>query len=348
MRRFRLAFAGLAVLLSAAAGAGCSSSSTTSTRGSSSPSAPSTKPELSSITVGVLPAVATATLYLAIKEGYFTQEGLTVTPKQVALATSAIPLMLHGTIDISSGNLDAYLAADAAGVLPLRILNETVLCSPRTLAVLALPRSGITGPAQLAGKTIAAPSEVDLQTLGINRLVGPAEAKTLHYVVVPFTNEAAELAAGKVDAIATLEPFIGAAEHIGASVVLDICSGANASMPLGGYFTTASWTARYPNTARAFQAAMNRAQALADSNPALVRQILPTFMKVTAQVAANVGVPEFGTGLNAAAIQGVADLTYTGGETKRQVNVTPLLFRLSLRLACHAGPPCRGSGSLEL
>jgi len=127
--------------------------------------------------------------------------------------------------------------------------------------------------------------------------------------------------------MATLEPYISGAEHAdGAKVVLDQCGGANADIPLGGYFTTASWAARYPNTTRAFQAAMNRAQALADSDPALIRQVLPTFMKVTAAVAAKVGLPQFATGLNAGAIQGVADLAFAGGELKSQVNVTPLLF----------------------
>ena len=283
-------------------------------------------PELSSITVGVLPAVNTATLYLAIKEGYFTQVGLTVTPEQLAVSTDAIPGLLHGTIDISSGNLDSYIAADAAGVLPLRILNETAVCSSDTLAVLAKPSSGITSAADLAGKTIAVASKPDIQTLTIDKLVGPAEAKTLHFVAMPFQNMLAALAAGRVDSIATLQPYIAAAEHtLGASIVLNECSGADAGVPLGGYFTTASWFAKYPDTAHAFQSAMNKAQALANSNPALVKQILPTFMKVTAQVAAGVVIPQFATGLNASQIQFIANLAYAGGEAKSLVNVTPLL-----------------------
>lgn len=334
MRRFWRAVAGLAALGCVAANAGCSSSSSsppggptpTASAGTSS-SAPSTKPELSRIIVGVLPAVATATLYLAIKEGYFAQEGLTVIPQQLAVPSAAIPSMLHGSIAISSGNLDSYLAADASGVLPLRILNETAVCSPRTLAVLATPRSGITSAAQLAGKTIAVNLNPDIQTLTINRLLGATEAKTVHYVEVPFADMGAELAAGKIDAVATLEPYTSAAEHAdGAKVVLDECGGANAGIPLGGYFTTASWAAKYPNTAHAFQAAITKAQTLANSDPALVRQILPTYMKVTAQVAANVGLPQFAVGLNAAAIQGIADLTYAGGEMHRQLNVASLLF----------------------
>jgi NitT/TauT family transport system substrate-binding protein len=334
MRLFRLPFAALAVLLPLVAIAGCTSSSSSAPpQGSQSPSAAvtssgaSTKPELSSVAVGVLSAVNTATLYLAIKEGYFRQEGLTVIPRQLAVSTEAIPFLLHGTIAISSGNMDTYLAADAVGVLPLRILNETALCSPRTLAVLALPRSGIASAAQLAGKTIAVAADPDIQTLTINRLLGPAEAKTVRYVVVPFASMDAELAAGKIDAIATLEPYISAAERAdGAKAVLDQCGGANAGMPLGGYFTTASWAAKYPNTARAFQTALNKAQALADGDPAQVRQVLPTFMKVSALVAAKVGLPRFATGLDAAAIQGVADLAYQGGELRKPVTVASLVF----------------------
>jgi NitT/TauT family transport system substrate-binding protein len=331
MSHVRSAFAGLVVILAAVVSTGCSSSSsstpstqtpTASTRASSS----STALEKTSIVVGVLPAVATATLYLAIKEGFFSQVGLTVTPQQLTVSSDAIPGLLHGTIDISSGNMDSYLAAAAAGVLPLRILNETALCSPNALAVLAKPGSGITGLAQLAGKTIAVNSKPSIQTLTIDRLAGPAEAKTLHFVVIPFTNMGAALAAGQVDAIATLQPYIGSIEHTdGASIALNECTGANADIPLGGYFTTAQWLAKYPNTAHAFQQAMNQAQVLANRNPALVRQVLPTFMKVTSAVAAKVDIPQFATGLNAAAIQGVADLAFSGGEAKSQVNVTPLL-----------------------
>jgi NitT/TauT family transport system substrate-binding protein len=316
MTLIRHVFAALALLVTVAASVACSSSATSS----------ATRPpaqQKTTVVVGVLPAVNTASLYLAIRKGYFAQAGLVVIPKQLAASTEAIPSMLHGTIDVSSGNMDSYLAAEASGVVSLRILNETALCSPRTLAVLTTSRTGITTAAQLAGKTIAVALHPNIQTLTINRLVGAA----VHYVVVPFANMGAALAAGKVDAIATLEPYTSAAEHAdGASVVLDQCGGANAGLPLGGYFTTASWAARHPLAARAFQRALNRAQALANSSPALVRQVLPTFMKVTPQLAAKVGLPRLATGLDQAAIQQVADLGYAGGELKRQVAVAPLLL----------------------
>lgn len=326
MRRFWCGLAGLAVVMCAATSVGCSSSSSTSST--------SAKPELSSIVVGVLPAVATATLYLAIHEGYFSALGLTVTPKQLAVSNDAIPSLLHGTIAITSGNMDSYLDADASGVLSLRILNESILCSPGTggspgtLVVLSTPGSGITMPAQLAGKTIGVPAPVNINTLTINRLLGPAVAKTVHYTVVPFASMSAALAAGRVAAVSTIEPYTTGTEHADrAKVVLDECGGADAGIPLGGYFATASWAAKYPNTAHAFQQAMDKAQALANSNPALIRQILPTFMKVTAQIAGQVRIPRWATSLSAAGIQQIADLAHSGGEIRTRLNVSALLLR---------------------
>ncbi|HXP54070.1 MAG TPA: ABC transporter substrate-binding protein, partial [Streptosporangiaceae bacterium] len=88
---------GLAV---AALAAGCSSSGSSSSASSGSSASPSAsaKLEQTSITVGALPVVDSAGLYLANKLGYFKQEGLTVKITSVAQSTQAIPDMLHGTI----------------------------------------------------------------------------------------------------------------------------------------------------------------------------------------------------------------------------------------------------------
>jgi NitT/TauT family transport system substrate-binding protein len=309
---------GLAAVLLASA---CSSSSSTAPKAQSGP-------EKTHLVVAVLPAVNTAPLYLAIKEGYFRQVGLTVTPKPLGTSTEAIPGLLHGTIDITTGNLDSYLEAADKGVLSLRILAESATCSAGALEVLAIPRAHITTPAQLAGKTIGVTQASNIQTLTINKIlasdhVSPA---TVHYVVMQFPVMNAALAAGRVDAVSELEPFIAAAKRtIGATVALDECTGPTAGIPLGGYFTSQGWVSKYPNTAHAFQRAMAKAQALAGHSPQAVRQILPTFMKITPQVASLITLPQFATGLSAAGIQQVADLAHAGGLMPTSLDVTPLL-----------------------
>ena len=170
----------------------------------------------------------------------------------------------------------------------------------------------------------------NIQTLMINASlaangVNPA---TVHYKVVPFPLMAAELKAHRVDAIGVVEPFIISAElGIGANPILSECAGPTANFPISGYLATQAWTQKYPNTARAFQAALERGQALADASRAAVAQILPTYIKgLTPEEAALVNLGQYPTSLNAAHLQRLASLMFTGGLINHNFSVTPLLF----------------------
>ena len=115
----RLSLAATAGVATALLAAGCSSSGSSNASNSSgakSPSASASALEQSHITVGALPVVDDAGLYLANKLGYFSQEGLTVTIAPVTQSTQAIPDMLHGTIAIIGGaNYVSYFEAQAKG-----------------------------------------------------------------------------------------------------------------------------------------------------------------------------------------------------------------------------------------
>ena len=300
---------------------------------SSTPAASSSKsgPELTHITVGVLPIEDSAPLFIAIKEGYFKQEGLTVTPKIIQQSTLAIPDMLSGSIDIvGSGNYVSFLDAEAKGVVKVRILAAASQCgSGNTLNVLALPKSKITSPAALAGKSIAVNLTNNVQTLTINAVlkadgVNPA---TVKYVQIPFPDMAAALKAGSVDAMSAVEPFITGAEQAdGAVSVLAQCSGPTAGLPLSGYYATQAWVQKYPKTALAFQAAIDKAQALADSDHKLVQDVLPTYSTITPKIASLISLPDYPPSLDPTQIERIATLMLSGGMLKSPLNVMPLLF----------------------
>ena len=84
-RRFLIA-AAAALTLSGTAAA-CSSSSTPSTTTTSTPS--STGLEKTHLVVAVPHIIQAAPLFLAIKDGYFSKQGLTVTPEFVSATTAA-------------------------------------------------------------------------------------------------------------------------------------------------------------------------------------------------------------------------------------------------------------------
>ena len=314
--------AGLTVLSTAAAcgGSGTPSSSSSSSSGL----------EKTHLIVGALPVVDDAPLFIAINNGYFKQQGLTVTPKIIPQSTLAIPDMLHGTVDIiGTGNYVSFFEGQAQGTFSIKVLSAGAACTQNSFSILALPKSGIKGAAGLAGKTIAVNLTNNIQTLMTNAVlkangVNPASVK---YVVVPFPDMAAALKAGRVDAISVVEPFLtGAEASIGAVPVMSECSGSLINFPLSGYFATAAWTAKYPRTAHAFQVAMAKAQAYAQAHPAAVYRILPTYTKIPASVAPHIKLNDFPVTMDPTQLQRVPNLMLVGGLLKSRLNVQPLLF----------------------
>jgi len=324
------ATAGLAVALLAV---GCSSSGSSNASSSASGSAsPSTaKLEQTSITVGALPVVDSAGLYLAQKLGYFKQQGLTVKITSVAQSTQAIPDMLHGTIAVIAGaNYVSFIEAQAKGTAQFKVLAEGVTCKPNTFGIAALPSSGITSAKDLAGKTVAVNLTNNIQTLSLNAVlkadgVNPSKVK---YVVVPFPNMISALKAKQVAAISAVEPFLGGAIAAdGAKQVVSSCDGPVADLPMSGYLSTSDWAQKNPNTARAFQTALLKAQAYADSNPSAVKSIIPTYSKVTAQQAAALPLNTYPSTLDPAQLTKVLSLMKSGGLSTGSATASTLLFK---------------------
>jgi NitT/TauT family transport system substrate-binding protein len=321
IRRFSaIAATGLSLVLAVSA---CGSSPSTTAHSGS---------RLSHIVVGQLSIADTVAVEIARKEGYFRQQGLDVTTVPIVQSTQAIPLLLHGTIDITAGNYVNIISADVSGVAQIKVVAPGSACGDNTLNVLALPGSKISGAAGLAGKSVAVNIDPDIQTLTINAVltadgVNPGQVK---YVEVPFPDMGAALKAGRVDAISETEPFItGDEETDGAVSVLPECQGPTAGLPIGGFYSTAQWLSRNQQAALAFQRAVEKAQAVAATNPKLVAQLLPTYTSITPGAAARIALPGYPTALDLAQIQRVATLMFSGGMLKKPFNVASMLFHPS-------------------
>jgi NitT/TauT family transport system substrate-binding protein len=315
---------GLAVALVAAA---CTSSGT----GTSTTTA-SAHLEKTNVVVGSLPVVDSAGLFLAQQNGYFKQAGLNVTITPLKASTQAIPDMEKGTIDVVAGaNYVSFLQAEEVKGLKFKVLVDGEACSDDTFQVLAMPNTGISGPAQLAHKKIAVNVPNNIQTLLTNTALETAgvNPSTVQYVQIPFPQMGAALASHQVDAISVVEPFITENElTIGAQPVMSTCTGPTANFPISGYLSTAAFTQKYPNTARAFQRALDRGQALADSSRSDVEEIMPNYIKgLSPNKAAVVNLGQFPTSLDATHLQRVASAMYAGHLVPTKFQVTPLLFR---------------------
>ena len=207
MPRHALA-AALLTITTATALAGCGTAS----------ARPATAPELTNLTVMAVPAEGAAGLYIAQDDGLFQKAGLHVTIKSTENPTADIPALLHGSVDVLSGQYTTYIAATAAGVAKMRILAAGYALGPQVQEIMSPPHSRLATPAQLRGKTIAVNAVDSVTTDLLYTALAPYRIAPgqVHVVAIPFPVMPAALAAGRVGAIYEVEPYVSeAAERYG-------------------------------------------------------------------------------------------------------------------------------------
>jgi NitT/TauT family transport system substrate-binding protein len=344
MGSLRRAAAG-AVALTALAGltAGCSSaSSSSSASGTSAVSALPTNfgpAEKTTINVGVVPAMDSAGFFIALHDGLFTREGLTINYSPAVSSETAVAQQLKGQLDISGGNYVSYINEAATNHQPIEVVAEASIMQQGAQTIFTMPNSKIKTLAGLKGQMVGvnAPGNIDylldvsvLQENGIT-----PDAVKFPTQPIPFPQMGAELASGKIAAATLPEPFASQAEQqYGAVPLADLNQGATSDFPIEGYVVTKQWAAQYPNTLKRFLAALEVGQAISDTDRPAVEQAFeaingPQNGQVTAGIAAVMALDTYPIGVDASRIQRVADVMYQFGLLKARFNVSSMLLPAS-------------------
>jgi NitT/TauT family transport system substrate-binding protein len=244
------------------------------------------------LTVAVVPAVDSAGFFVALDQGLFKAQGLTVNFTPVTSSETAIANQAKGTYDITGGNYVSYIQAQQKGTASLDIFAEGSVMEPGTQGIYTLPGSRVTTLAGLEGQTVAinAPDNIlFLLTASVLAEHGILPG-SVHFASIPFQNMPAELSSNAVSAAVLPEPFAsGTEEAQGGVPLVDLDQGATTSFPVEGYVVTKQWAARYPHTLAAFYRALEQGQQLADVSRAAVEQAMvdmPAPFGVSAKTAA--------------------------------------------------------------
>ena len=290
------------------------------------------------VTVAVVPGIDNAALALAQKNGLFTSAGIKVKIRSFATVTSEIAALSSGAVDVAAGDYGDLFFAQATAPHPIyRIIADGYDAVPGVLEIMTLPSSHITSPTQLARQKIAAPAigrvltptdapdSLDiatatsvLQSFGVNLSV-------VHWENMTPTAELRALSEGQVQAILVTEPYIYLAQrNLGAVELVDACSGATATIPLSGYFTTASWSRDNSTAVAAFRSGLSQAAADA-SMPGPLQAVLHGYAGLTAQEAALVTVGTYPISTIAANLQRTADMMNTEGMIRFRLNVAAMI-----------------------
>ncbi|RKT56590.1 ABC transporter substrate-binding protein [Saccharothrix australiensis] len=284
------------------------------------------------IKLGLLPILDVASVHVAIKKGYFKEEGLEVDAVPVQGGALAIPGLIQGDIDITFGNWVSFFAAEAKdaakGVDGLKLISDGYQAKPEMFLILTAADSTIKAPKDLAGKTIAINTFRNIAELTAKATLeaNDVDPKSVTFKEFAFGDMQAAVQNKTVDAAFMVEPYISKAQRsIGAISVLDAATGPTDGIPIAGYGTTGKFAKANPNTIAAFQRAMAKGQRDAADRPT-VEPLLVDYANVDKETASLVHFGEYPTTLDATRLQRVATLMKTYGLLEKDLDVKPMLF----------------------
>ena len=262
---------------------------------------------LTTINIGTLPTSNAAAMYLGMQEGFFEEEGLQVEPTVQQSGNEIITGMVSGDFDFG---FIGYISTGIAASQGVPVCVVTAADATGTSAeddwqvIVAAGDSPLNGVQDLAGATI-----------GINALGGVAEVMTkavldqagvdpnsVELLEIPFPEVPAAIAAGRIDAGYTAEPFVTQTLDQGGKVVVAPGPEIAPEFPNGNYSASQQTFQSDPDLVERFTAAMDRSTEFAAENPDAVREIIPTYTQIPEELASRIRLPVYTAELDEEAI----------------------------------------------
>jgi NitT/TauT family transport system substrate-binding protein len=324
--------------------AGCSSAG-----GNSSSAIPQYgPPEKTTLNVGAVPAMDSAGFFVAMDEGLFAKEGLTINYSPAVSSETAVQQQLKGHLDITAGNYVSYVNEVALDHEPLEVIAEGSIMTPGAQVIYTPAGSKVTTVTQLQGHTIAvnAPDNIEY-LLDVSVLAGYGiKVKNVNFPKgpVPFPGMAAALeqTSSQFSAASMPEPFGSQAEEqYGMVPLVDLDQGATQNFPIEGYVVTKSWAAKYPNTLRRFLAALEQGQEIADAQRSKVEKAFEDvtgpggstnpaeagpFGQVSPSIAAVMALDTYPIGVDKTRLQRVANVMQQFGLLTSNFDVSSMII----------------------
>lgn len=319
-RHVAVLVSGLAVLASAGCASGLAATETGTGAGTVSL-------EKHQLTIAAVPTASSAGLYIAQQDGFFRQAGLDVKIVTIGSGADVTTDLLNGSLDVVNGAYAGFIEAQAHGAGKFQVLADGYAGAPHVDEIVVPPGSKITSVQQLKGKTIAVNAVASIASLLVDSTLESQDVQPsqVHLVAVPFPAMPAALKSHRVDAAYMVEPYLSQNEvQAGGQELIDVDQGATKDFPINGYVATRTWCERYPRTAAAVAKALDRGQAIADTDRPAVEKALTHFTSISRRIAAIMSLGNFPTGVDTIHLQRVADLMYSNGQLKQHFDMAAM------------------------
>jgi NitT/TauT family transport system substrate-binding protein len=255
------------------------------------------------ITVGVIPIVDVAPIYLGVKNGYFKEQGLDVAIESGAGGAALIPGVASKSYQFAFSNVVSIMIARDKG-LDLKVVTNGVSTSgSRTndyAGIVVRGDSPVKDAKGLSGQRVSSNTLGNIADTATRAAVEKAGGTpaTIKFSEIAFPSALPALENKQVDAVYLVEPFLTGALAKGHRVVSYLYAELDPNMDISSYFTTAEYARSNPEMVKKFQAAMNKSLQFAQQNPNEVRAIVATYTKIPPEVLAKIVLPKWRTDIN--------------------------------------------------
>lgn len=294
--------------------------------------------ELKKLKVGTIPISALLSLFAAVENGNFKQEGIDLELNPMVGGAVIIPAVVGGSLDVG---FSAYFSVFAARDQGLNIViiaagnSESGPPVPYGHHIMVRADSNIIKAKDLEGKKYALNVIKSLDWVVASEWLSRngADPKKVIWVELPFPSQVPALRAKQVDALSGVDPWLSIELDRGEiRVIAAVYSEIDPKMPIAGYIATEPWVKRNQTTVERFARAVRAGADYLSKNPEKRGEILVKYTQIKPEWAKSLRFyPAFDLVIDAAALQRSADLALKWGLISKKLDVTKIALPGLLR-----------------
>ena len=265
------------------------------------------------VSVGVIPIVDVAPIYLGKQKGFFSSRGidLTLVPEQGG--APIVKGVLAGKYQFGFSNVTSLMAAQADGA-PLKAVANGVASTGRPgrdfSAVVVADGSPIRTAKDLAGKRIAVNTLRNLGDTTVRQSVRLAKGDPagIRFQAMPFSEMPSALQAQQVDAAWVVEPQLSEVLTQGGQIIASNYVDTAPDLTVAMYFTGTAVIDKDAELVRHFAEAVNESLRYAAGHPDEVRATVGTYTKINEVVRTAMILPSWPNDINRPSLERLATL----------------------------------------
>lgn len=264
--------------------------------------------------------------FFGADSGLFRQAGLDAAVTGLTNGGALAAAVMSGALEVVTTNTGAMATAHTHG-LPLVLIAPGANYSNGavTAALLVLKDSPIKTAADLNGKTIAVTTLRTLYHTSVRNWIDKngGNSASPSYIELPLSTMLPSLKSGRVDAIATVEPWVTQAKPETRVLGVPYDSVAPTFM-ISGWVTTKRWYDANPGTVAKFLRSVTMIANWANKNPQATAQIMAKYFNVPVETVASMQRTKMSTKLDPSYVQPVIDVLAKYKIIDRQFAATEL------------------------